>query len=301
MASVSYSGRVLLYPKLPGGKGNDKKKDDGPAVNDLSAFGCSLNSRAARRIKSAGQYIARQARFRDCRFITLTLPTLRWKKDDGTEDLSQFQSDSYYNKRLSMFLENLRKNYGLTSYVWVAERQEGKRTGSDGQPIIEARRAIHYHIFCQIPFKKQLGPTLSHYWSKLLQEFHLPASNCVDIITIKKHAGITDYMGKCQDRWRIQKKLSDYMVKQGIPGSQEMPILFYARVWGADRETSRRSQDFKIPVYWLEAAINTLEFKKRTVDIGETTITMYEAHHYFIAADILEHSLGRTVNPALLI
>lgn len=65
------------------------------------------------------------------------------------------------NYSLSKFLENLRKNYGLVSYVWVLEKQ------GNGNP--------HYHCIFDMPF--QDIKTVNQIWVETLKR------GCVDYVS----------------------------------------------------------------------------------------------------------------------
>jgi len=82
------------------------------------------------------------------------------------------------NIRFSRFLENLRKNYALNSYIWVAERNK--------------HGVIHYHTFFDIP-KFDINAMREAY-NSAMQHF---SRSCVRLPKNKKNTFIKDWSEAC--------------------------------------------------------------------------------------------------------
>ncbi|WP_062176077.1 hypothetical protein [Dysgonomonas macrotermitis] len=80
------------------------------------------------------------------RFITFTFPSI-----PGTFD-SKVQEDKYLHNLFKKFLDNERKNYGLTEWLWTNERQSGERLEKHEQ---SAREVLHYH--CIFEYKDRIN------------------------------------------------------------------------------------------------------------------------------------------------
>jgi len=185
--------------------------------NKLSERGTVLSSRSKTKIKGICHWLfgTQKTNFQ---WITLTLPTSKvWACDTLTHTEHEvFMSDKWYNERLSMYLENLKKVWGFDRYIWVAEIQNKNDRG-----------AIHYHIIADAPYLEVQH--LNNYWCSLLQDYHQYASNAVERETIEKYYNEGHHDG-----------LKDYLTKY----VQKNDGTVYARVWGASRGLSRVNKGY---------------------------------------------------------
>lgn len=96
--------------------------------------------------------------------FTCTEPNFKYEpKKHDREVTQQFQK----------LIENLRKHYGLKYYVYVAERQDGKRIKDNK----EATNRIHYH--CIFVFDNVLPhiQKVNYYWLELLSKIRYKTYN----------------------------------------------------------------------------------------------------------------------------
>lgn len=126
-----------------------------------SADGFTLSNSAKRKIKQyiSGYFLENDHLGKNISWVTLTVPP----RIDGF-NYQEWCDDQPIIKQFSKFLENLRKNHGLKNYVWVAERQDGKRND-----YRHCTGAIHFH--CLFDFDEYVSySNLNLYWVKLLNE-----------------------------------------------------------------------------------------------------------------------------------
>lgn len=131
-----------------------------------SEYGFSLSNQAKRKIKQyiSGYFLENDEKGKNISWVTLTVPP----RIDGFV-YQEWIDDKKIIGQLSKFLENLRKNHGLLNYVWIAERQDGKRNNYE-----HCTGAIHFH--CIFDFKGFCSyPNLNLYWLKLLNEIGIKA------------------------------------------------------------------------------------------------------------------------------
>lgn len=126
-----------------------------------SENGFSLTPRSKRKIKQmiSGYFLERELKDSNLLWITLTVPPHLWGYDYKPEI-----DDKRIIKQFSKFLENLRRRHGLRDYIWVAERQDGKR--NDYQ---HSTNAIHFHCIFDFEGFKPVQ-NLNLYWVSLLNE-----------------------------------------------------------------------------------------------------------------------------------
>lgn len=123
--------------------------------------GYSLSNQSKRKIKQyiSGYFLENKAIGKNVSWVTLTIPP----RIDGFV-YQEWLDDSQIIKQLSKYLENLRANHGLKNYIWVAERQDGKRNNYE-----HCTGAIHFH--CVFDFEGFVDyRNLNLYWLKLLNE-----------------------------------------------------------------------------------------------------------------------------------
>jgi len=131
-----------------------------------SADGFSLSNASKRKIKQcvSGYFLENEHVGKNLSWVTLTVPP----RMDGFSYQEWFD-DSAIIKQLSKFLENLRRNHGLKNYIWVAERQDGKRNN-----FKFCTGAIHFH--CIFDFRGFVDyRNLNLYWLKLVNELGFKA------------------------------------------------------------------------------------------------------------------------------
>jgi len=134
--------------------------------NNSTVDGVSLNLRSKRKIKQAvsGYFLENNEVGKNVSWVTLTIPPHIWGYDYQPEI-----DDPRIIKQLSKFLENLRRNHGLKGYVWVAERQDGKRNNYE-----HYTNSIHFH--CIFDFDRFVDyRSLNLYWLKLVNELGFKA------------------------------------------------------------------------------------------------------------------------------
>jgi len=225
----SRTGNILL-PQMARVKEKYQKlikKQSYDRNNNLSINGTNLNVGAKTRIKNLCASIYRSG-CGSLKFITLSLPRAR-QSFGGHEG---FASDSYYVVALGKLLDNLKCNYGLRNYFWVAERQ-----------MKNSRGAIHFHCLFDMPYVSYVR--LSRMWSKLLAEYHTSSDGCVDGDQIHSLEGISIYLSKY-----LTKQESGIEPPLDIFESDE-PICFvpstkiYCRTWAMSRKWSRLSKSSK--------------------------------------------------------
>lgn len=153
--------RASNYFKNQGIRENEKYDRKNSSEN-----GFSLTPRSKRKIKQmiSGYFLERELNNSNLLWITLTVPPHIWGYDYKPE-----VDDKRIIKQLSKFLENLRKRHGLNDYLWVAERQDGKR--NDYEHYTDA---IHFH--CVFDFSEFVPvQNLNLYWLSLLNQIGFKA------------------------------------------------------------------------------------------------------------------------------
>lgn len=115
-------------------------------------------------------------------------------------------------KLLSMFIENLKKNYGLREYVWVKEEGKSKPP--------HYRKNIHYHFVADIDY---INPTaLSLYWSGLFG-FDCKVRNALRIGSKPdKNGRRMYYLNSPAHAWYLSKYLG-----KGFGKRKSRPAPFY--------------------------------------------------------------------------
>lgn len=179
------------------------------------------------------------------------------------------QSDwTLQNSNLSLFNENIRKNYGVQNYVWVREYTGG------GRP--------HYHYVADSPFLD--APKISAYWNSL---YDAPLRNSVRL-------GTKPIPGKPRkyfvDSDRMSRYLTKYMGKS--IGEEERrsvvsdaAILKKIRTFGMSQEVASKSK----PVTY-EAQV-TRHFTKRVTMWGEEVDVLDSIERQFTLCENSEKEL----------
>lgn len=126
-----------------------------------------LSSKSKNKIyNSIALLLKRTPRNKGYHLFTVTLPVKQ--KDNYT--------DSEISRMFIKFLNNLRTNYNLKFYIWVAERQKNGN--------------LHYHFITNI----YINPLqLSVYWERFFQHGH---RNSVDRITVYRWNDLKKYLVK---------------------------------------------------------------------------------------------------------
>ncbi len=137
--------------------------------NNILASGSSLTARAKRKIKQyiSGYFLENYETNSNFLWVTLTVtPYLGMvgRKNHSVYDFVPEYHDKEVVKCLSRYLNNLRFRHGLKNYLWVAERQDGKRNDYES-----STEAIHFH--CIFDFAGFVDVrNLNLYWLKVLND-----------------------------------------------------------------------------------------------------------------------------------
>lgn len=187
--------------------------------NKLSERGTVLSQKSKTKIKGICNWLFGSQK-NNFQWITLTLPPSKIKACDTLTHTEHevFMTDSWYNQRLSMYLENLKKVWGFDRYVWVAEIQNKNGRG-----------AIHYHIIADAPYLEVQH--LNNYWCQLLQDYHEYSGNAIERETLKYY-----YAKSADDNAGLKDYLTKYV--------QKNESCVYARVWGSSRGLSRVNKGY---------------------------------------------------------
>lgn len=136
--------------------------------NNVFSNGTYLTDRSKRKIKQyVSGYFLENFEHKS-NFLWVTLTVTPYLGSTGLKDFKYKYVPEYHDseviKLLSKYLNNLRKNHGLKNYVWIAERQDGKRNN-----YVSSTDAIHFH--CIFDFDKFVDyRNLNLYWLKVLNE-----------------------------------------------------------------------------------------------------------------------------------
>jgi hypothetical protein len=129
--------------------------------------GVTLSTKKKQRIRNVLTYKYATKEKNVFEFTTFTVPSKR-----TLQPYSPVDDDELVTKQLSKLLENLRKNYGLKSYLWVAERQTGKRNKTN-----KGTGAIHYHCVFEWEHSPIRIQILNLYWLTLLDKIGYQTTN----------------------------------------------------------------------------------------------------------------------------
>lgn len=134
--------------------------DDSPIHYNDSVNGYLITGRSKQAIRNAANSIFFRVEDKtNLRFVTFTFPKLPKQFDSKTDE------DKFLHSLFLKFLDNERKNYGLTAWLWVNERQSGERL-KDGEKT--AREVLHYH--CLFVYKDYLNYSICNLrFLRLLQ------------------------------------------------------------------------------------------------------------------------------------
>jgi len=191
---------------------NDKKDDSTAPRSQHSkpprkeAKPRSMSAKTARRIKNIACWIIHS--YSRVNTFVVTLPPTR----GGIP----FFPDSYYQKRLSLMLETIRRKNDKFQYVFVCERQK--------------RGAIHFHVICNTFIQIKV---LRSYWCKHISELHQSSNNCITgVEKIRQSKGeLSNYLAKTS--------LAHYLAKQGKSDTRD---LFDCRTYCASQLASKYSE-----------------------------------------------------------
>lgn len=139
----------------------------------------TLGNRSKKRIRQILSYVQYTKKNTYNYFITLTFP-----KSDI--QLAEKERHKQQNSLLSIFLENLRKNYGVESYLWVAEIQDGKRNNYQ-----HATYNLHYHVV--ITSNKRICVVgLNIYWLRILERYGYEVFNKAKCVEMASDTSVPD-------------------------------------------------------------------------------------------------------------
>lgn len=184
-------------------------------IDDSEPKEFEMSLRTKSKIKDK-MYSLYRARMRNYTFCTLTFIN---KVDDKTSQVV-----------LNKFFTQLRKKYPKFHYIWIAERQDGKRNGYE-----HCTNNVHFHIFFDrfFPIEK-----LNKYW--VLMQYN----SGIEYPTISKETILKHY-----ENGTLQKLLNPVDVKKvnGLSGLTSYltkyvtknETKFNCRVWHCSRGISR--------------------------------------------------------------
>lgn len=166
--------KIIEYPEM--NNQGIRQNENFDRNNDYSN-GKILSDRTKIKIKRLmAAYAISKVKTEDLRWVTLTLPDL-WQDERGFK--MNYEPSLHDGKVLTQFikwLENLRKNYGLVNYIWVAERQDGKRKIKESMTddeknkiLISATNRIHFHVLMEFSERVEYS-FLNRYWCYLISE-----------------------------------------------------------------------------------------------------------------------------------
>ncbi len=134
--------------------------------NNRASTGSTMNNARKRRLKEICHFLYYQKeKFQGSRFLwyTFTVPPFH----NSSIQYEPEKHDELFQKQFLKLLDNLRKNHGLKSYIWVAERQTGKRKKDGGK----ATNTIHFHcIFIQSKNSYLNVENVNLYWLQLCHQ-----------------------------------------------------------------------------------------------------------------------------------
>jgi len=178
----------------------------GSAVYDRlnsSKDGLHLSNLSKRKIKQyvSGYFLENDKLGKNVSWVTLTVPP----RIDGFS-YQEWCDDPRIIRQLSKFLENLRKNHGLKNYIWVAERQDGKRNDYK-----HCTGAIHFH--CIFDFENFVDyRNLNLYWIKLMNELGYKAFSSTALLKQMKEG----YFSIEKTYQRYKKSLFSHIAEKSI-------------------------------------------------------------------------------------
>lgn len=127
-------------------KKNNKRKH----IKNRAIDGFTLSRRAKEKIRNTLTYLYHkcEGNSNKLRWITITVPDQNRLFEPVYFDSSDAKNkyfDNYFVKLLSKWLENLRQNHNVKNYIWIAERQDGKRNQNTS-----ATGNIHFHMVLEL-------------------------------------------------------------------------------------------------------------------------------------------------------
>lgn len=143
--------------------------------------GFKFSTSAKNKVRNICHYLYRN-KPKKSKFLwyTFTVPSIEGREYNPKED------DQIVMKCFSKLLQSLRKNWGLKSYLWVAERQDGKRNNYEFKT-----NAIHFHcIFIQSDDTFLDGQAVNFYWTRLLYLCPIPFNVFCDLSDFVSDQGV---------------------------------------------------------------------------------------------------------------
>jgi len=149
------------------------------------------------------------------------------------------------NPAFSYAIQRLKQNYGLHSYIWVAEKQK--------------RGAIHYHCLFDIPYTDY--DTLKRIWSEVGEKYGIKISRKNSVSGSKGRSAVVNSMEKAV------KYLTKYIAK-GINGKNEQ--TFPGRVYAISRNINVKPLQIS-----HETALKYASTQTRAPLVGEHTEVLF--------------------------
>ncbi|MDW8347133.1 MAG: hypothetical protein RML94_09275 [Bacteroidia bacterium] len=242
---IYFDGTAVAYPVFAAREvtiKNDKKRDY-DRKNKISERGCKLSFKTKRMISSTCHYLFHK--YKNNKYNRLKFYTFTVEKSFYHSFSSEKEADNHCIKSFSKCLENLKKNYPLYKYCWVAEKTE---VG-----------VIHFHCIFDCSFIDV--QKLSSYWAKVCG--FTDHKNSVHL-GFKKGEGTRDFR-KIRSEKALSKYLSEYM-KKG-------EYVIYGRPFGCCRgwknsfEKSFKSFEFDYYYMSREQMDYLLDSEKKVIEI----------------------------------
>ncbi len=159
-------GKASIYPdkEMQGDNTKNLKKGGREAISRTN-----LTSYAKRMIQNSGDMM-KWAIENDARFLSPLMVTLTYGRSVPDHPTAK--------KHLNLFLNRCRKNNWLSTYVWVAQLQTGKRAKQKGIYSYRAEHgsAIHFHIITMTERGSDLQlnnaqKVLRSFWKKIVNDW----------------------------------------------------------------------------------------------------------------------------------
>lgn len=260
------SNRIILYRSLEGYYNERNKTSFGKENNPKGKIKGKLSKHAKKHIKNIILTWISTIQFsllsdgydlketgKHIKFITLTLSE---KQKHSDKDIKA--------KMLNRFITNIKRNYGMKTYLWIAETQKNKN--------------LHFHIITDInihwkiirknwnKIQKDNG-YLDNYYNK--HKHYDP--NSIDIHTLKKINNI-----------------GAYLTKEATKGQQNRSID--GKLWGCSDNLLKLKSFETLLNYGTEKFLNKLEVQSNTHILKDDWFSLYffESIKFFELLDFNE-------------
>ena len=245
IARMDASGTIYVDPKL-NVAGVCNRESSTYNKKNKASDGLRLSSRAARKIKQriSAYHVYLEENKRKLLWCTFTVPPFRTGRK-----FSPKKDDPVIYQAFRLYIKNLKVNYGLQDYIYVAERQTGKRNVMRGVEK-EKTNAIHFHAILIFENGKYLDYSkLNALWCHQLQK-------CDCQIVAEKWEDIYKKQSE-SEKW-LTEQMKTYYNETLVVARQEGLVDVYLNDHLKDLKRIQKSNSFNgIPVYELGS-----EFKK---------------------------------------